>query len=75
VGFKVKINIGKECDLCGLCVKYCPLHVFEIVNNKLVVHEDRCIYCKGCEPLCPQGTLRVKLLDEGLSIEIHKSLL
>ena len=75
MGFKVKISVSKECNLCGLCVKYCPANVFEIVNGELVVHEDRCIYCKGCEPLCPQSALRVKLLDEGLSIEIHKSLL
>jgi len=73
--FKIKIVVSDSCDLCGLCVKYCPTNVFNIIDNKLEVREERCIYCKGCEPLCPQKAIKVKMLDEGLRIEIHKSLI
>jgi len=72
---KVRITVSSDCDLCGLCVRYCPTDVFSIVGGKLEVRSERCIYCKGCEPLCPKKAIKVQLLDEGLRIEVHKALI
>jgi len=71
---KVRIEVARSCSLCGLCVKYCPTNVFSIKGGELEVSEDRCIYCRGCEVLCPEKALRVEMLDEGLEIEVHRAL-
>lgn len=52
------IDYGK-CDLCKLCVDYCPTHVFKIFNEKLVVDAEKCIECYACIPLCPRGAIGV----------------
>lgn len=60
----VKIIIDyNKCDLCGLCVKYCPAYVFYIRGNKLYAREDECIECYGCIPLCPRKALRIEPSD------------
>jgi len=72
--FKVVIKVTSKCNLCGECVKYCPTNTFEIINNELVIHQERCIYCRGCEVLCPNKALKVELLNEGLEITIKEPL-
>ena len=71
---KVKIRVSEECNLCGLCVKYCPTDVFEVGLSGLRIHDERCIYCRGCEVLCPKKAIELHPTDEGLVIEIRKSL-
>ena len=73
--FKVVISVSKECNLCGECIKYCPTDVFELSDNKLVIHQERCIYCRGCEVLCPKKAIKVELLNEGLEIIIKEPLI
>jgi len=58
---KAIVNILPNCNLCGLCVKYCPTEVFTIEGDKVRAYSERCIYCKACEPLCPQKAVRVEL--------------
>lgn len=56
----VKIVIDTEkCDLCGLCVRYCPAYVFVIREGRVVVDETKCIECYGCVPLCPRRAIKV----------------
>jgi NAD-dependent dihydropyrimidine dehydrogenase PreA subunit len=55
---KIIVDYGK-CDLCGLCVEYCPTHVFYISGNKLVVDEEKCVECYACIPLCPRKALKI----------------
>lgn len=68
---RVRVRVSDDCTLCGDCVRYCPGEVFEIVSGRLVIHEDGCIYCRGCEPLCPVKAIRLEALDEGLKIIRH----
>lgn len=75
VTYRVVINIGPSCDLCGLCVDVCPTGVFKIEGGKLVVNEELCIYCKGCVALCPRKAISMSMLDEGLKIMCRKSLI
>jgi NAD-dependent dihydropyrimidine dehydrogenase PreA subunit len=71
---KVNVRVSDDCILCGDCVRYCPGDVFEIVSGKLVIREEGCIYCKGCEPLCPVRAIKVEAMDEGLRIISHSLL-
>lgn len=60
---KVVVDVEK-CDLCGLCVEYCPSYVFTIVEGRVVVDESRCIECYACIPLCPKGAIKVEVVEE-----------
>lgn len=71
---RVRVRVTDDCTLCGECVRYCPGDVFEIVSGKLVIREEGCIYCRGCELLCPARAIRLEALDDGLKI-IRQALL
>ncbi|MEM0347216.1 MAG: 4Fe-4S binding protein [Zestosphaera sp.] len=57
---RVTITVKPTCNLCGECVNYCPTKVYRIEENKLIYEQEKCIYCKACEPLCPQKAIKVK---------------
>lgn len=71
---RVKVEVSNDCNLCGLCVETCPTNVFQIVNQKLTINEANCIYCRGCEAICPQKAIKLEALDEGLEITITQTL-
>ncbi len=71
---RVKIKVNNNCDLCGLCVECCPMSVFELKGGKLIVHEDNCIYCRGCEVICHVSAIRVTPTEEDLTIEVVTTL-
>ncbi len=58
----IEVDYSK-CDLCGLCIEYCPTYVFSIKDNKLVVDLEKCIECYGCIPLCPKSAILIKNVD------------
>jgi NAD-dependent dihydropyrimidine dehydrogenase PreA subunit len=46
---------------CAECVNNCPMEVFEIEGDKVVVaREDDCTYCGVCEDVCPTGAVKVE---------------
>jgi len=65
---KVVIKVGPSCNLCGICEEYCPVGVFEVSDGALHVRQELCIYCKGCEILCPAKAIEVVAIAEGLEI-------
>ena len=60
--------------MCKLCIDYCPTNTFVLENGGIKVYEERCIYCKSCEVLCPKKAIRIVLLDDDLTIEVHRVL-
>ncbi|MET1159709.1 MAG: 4Fe-4S binding protein [Thermoprotei archaeon] len=56
---RITINYDK-CNLCRLCIDYCPTRVFTIVDNKIVTYEDKCIECYACIPLCPRNAIEIE---------------
>lgn len=61
----LKIELDKErCTGCGLCVDFCPVEVFELVNENghkypSAVRAQECWACDTCVGQCPTGALRV----------------
>jgi len=60
-------NVAVDFDLCvgdGACVEVCPVNVFEwqgsgVERKSLPSKENDCIYCLGCEAVCPKFAIRV----------------
>ena len=49
------------CTACQTCVNTCPMGVFEIQGDKVVVaQEDQCIACRACEASCPVAAIVVE---------------
>ena len=42
-------------DSCTMCVDHCPVGTLalEILENRVVVHEDHCTGCGSCQNNCP----------------------
>jgi len=60
-------NVAVDFDLCvgdGACIEVCPVNVFDWQgagdNRKAIpVRERDCIFCFGCEAVCPKFAIRV----------------
>jgi NAD-dependent dihydropyrimidine dehydrogenase PreA subunit len=46
------------CTACQTCVSTCPMGVFEVQGDTVVVtNEDQCIECRACEATCPSEAI------------------
>ena len=60
-------DVAVDFDLCvgdGACIEVCPVNVFDWqgagANRKALSKRERdCIYCIGCEAVCPKFAIRV----------------
>ena len=60
-------DVAVDFDLCigdGACIEVCPANVFDWhgagVDRKAIPTRERdCIYCFGCEAVCPKSAIRV----------------
>lgn len=60
-------DVAVDFDLCmgdGACIDVCPVNVFdwhgEGADKKAMPTRERdCIYCFGCEAVCPKFAIRV----------------
>jgi ferredoxin len=47
-----------ECDICGLCLNYCPHGALAIEGDSVAADPDRCTGCGLCVEVCPRSALR-----------------
>lgn len=60
-------EVAVDFDLCvgdGACIEVCPAGVFDWQGSgadrkALPIRERDCIYCFGCEAVCPKFAIRV----------------
>ena len=60
-------TVAVDFDLCvgdGACIEVCPVNVFEWQGDgqerkALPSRERDCIYCFGCEAVCPKFAIRI----------------
>ena len=60
-------EVAVDFDSCigdGACIEVCPADVFDWhgsgVDRKAIPRRERdCIYCLGCEAVCPKSAIRV----------------
>ncbi|MEM1644665.1 MAG: 4Fe-4S binding protein [Ignisphaera sp.] len=59
---KAKVRIDKsKCNLCNLCLKFCPTQVFRYENRNIKVIDELCIACYGCVKLCPTRAISLEI--------------
>jgi NAD-dependent dihydropyrimidine dehydrogenase PreA subunit len=60
-------EVAVDFDLCvgdGACIEVCPVNVFDwhgagLDRKAIPARERDCIYCFGCEAVCPKFAIRV----------------
>jgi NAD-dependent dihydropyrimidine dehydrogenase PreA subunit len=60
-------NVAVDFDSCigdGACIEVCPVNVFDwhgvgLDRKAIPAREHDCIYCFGCEAVCPKSAIRV----------------
>ncbi|WP_423792272.1 4Fe-4S dicluster domain-containing protein [Methanocaldococcus indicus] len=57
---KINYDLCRGPD-CAECVNNCPMEVFEIQGDKVVVaREEECTFCGVCEDVCPTKAVKVE---------------
>ena len=58
----IEINVDKDsCVGCGLCVKDCPMKVYELKDGlSTPVRPQDCMACLSCHEICPAQALEHK---------------
>ncbi|HIQ32271.1 MAG TPA: 4Fe-4S dicluster domain-containing protein, partial [Methanothermococcus okinawensis] len=47
---------------CGECVDVCPMEVFKIEGNRIIVaNEDLCTFCMVCIDVCLEDAIEIKM--------------
>lgn len=54
------LQVSSACDLCGLCVRSCPVGNIR-QEGREIVFGDRCIICMRCIYLCPRGAISPRI--------------
>ena len=60
MGRTVPEFILDNCVGCGLCVKTCRQKALEVVDKKVVYHEELCVNCGGCVRACRTNAVEAK---------------
>ena len=58
----IRPQFGRNCALCGLCVKSCPTSALAIKAGRLVprLAASRCIGCCCCHEVCPMNAIEMR---------------
>ncbi len=48
----LKLGIGDNCKLCGVCLNHCPADAITLGKIKAHIDQDKCIGCAECMAFC-----------------------
>ena len=54
------VIVSPECDVCGLCLRYCPHGAMAIDGASVAAHAERCTACGLCAEVCPRSALHLE---------------
>lgn len=54
---EVAFIIPEKCDMCGECVKNCPVKAISLSNETLTINTISCVGCGICVPRCPKQAI------------------
>ncbi|WP_455684310.1 [Fe-Fe] hydrogenase large subunit C-terminal domain-containing protein [Thomasclavelia sp.] len=63
--------LGNSCKKCIKCVKACPMDAISIVNEQVIIDQDKCINCDICIQACDQKVLRVRNVNLEKTLKEH----
>ncbi|GKX29103.1 (4Fe-4S)-binding protein [Vallitalea longa] len=68
---KLPTRDSKDCSMCGLCEKLCPVNAMDMKKG---IADNRCIACFRCIANCPDGVLHTNDLSNSWDkkLEMHK---
>lgn len=58
-GRKRQLMIHDWCEACGSCVKACGSGALSLKDGKVLINQQRCIFCGYCGAACPQFAIKV----------------
>jgi len=54
----LRLVIGDDCTLCGLCADYCPADAITLGQVQAHIDQDKCIGCAECMAACRFGAVK-----------------
>ncbi|SES72028.1 Aldo/keto reductase family protein [Natronincola peptidivorans] len=54
-----QLKIDFWCEVCGNCMRACSHGALEIINNKLIIKQEKCVLCGYCSKCCPHFCIKV----------------
>lgn len=57
----IELISASRCTGCNICVRVCPVNVFDIVEGgaPVIARQDACQTCFMCEAWCPEDAMYV----------------
>jgi aryl-alcohol dehydrogenase-like predicted oxidoreductase len=56
---KRRLMIHDWCEACGSCVRACSSGALKLEDGKVVIDQQRCIFCGYCGAACPQFAIKI----------------
>lgn len=60
VSVKIPVVNKELCTGCRKCVSFCKFNALALIKDKVLVFDEVCHSCGGCEIICPEGAISEK---------------
>ncbi|CAM3814227.1 4Fe-4S dicluster domain-containing protein [Bordetella tumulicola] len=66
----IELISDTRCTACNICVRVCPVNVFDIVEGAapIIARQDACQTCFMCEAWCPEDAMYVSPNADGPTV-------
>jgi len=65
----LKLSIGKDCTLCGLCFAHCPADAITLGKTKASINQNKCVGCAMCLAVCRFGAIDTNWGEETKTLQ------
>jgi ferredoxin len=56
---KRRLHLEDYCEGCGRCVQKCSHNALQIIDNRAMVNQDKCVLCGYCGAVCPNFSIKI----------------